>query len=449
MSKTLGYRGILLFWLPLAGTWLMMAIEGPYLAAIIARLPDATVNLAAFGVGFVFAVIIESPVIMLMSASTALVEDGPSYRALRRFSYGLAAILTVVQFVALAPPVFSRITHLLSLPADVAELTHGSLTILLPWPAAIAYRRFRQGLLIRHNLTRRVAYGTLIRLATMSATALIGFQLSSLPGAYIGALALSVAVTVEAIASRVMTRQIVPAITRRAREEKRMAELSLPALIRFYLPLGLTSFLALSIQPVVTFFMGQARFTLESLAVLPVIHGLTFIFRAIGLSYLEVVIALLGKRREHFQKLRNFACVIAIVSTAGLSGIAFTSLSHVWFQTISGLTAELSVFGLLPIQILAIFPTLSVVLHLVRGLLIHAHNTRPITWATISELLTVTAVLFLAIYTYDLVGAVAASFAILFGRIVGVAWLLPTAYQIRRVDLSVEETPPASPVQAK
>ena len=97
MSETLSYRRILLFWLPLAGTWLMMAIEGPYLAAIIARLPDPTVNLAAFGVGFVFAIIIESPVIMLMSASTALVEDGPSYRALRRFSCGLGTSLPVVQ----------------------------------------------------------------------------------------------------------------------------------------------------------------------------------------------------------------------------------------------------------------------------------------------------------------------------------------------------------------
>ena len=449
MRKPLSYRRIFVFWLPLAGTWLMMALEGPYLAAIIARLPDATINLAAFGVGFVFAIIIESPVIMLMSASTALVEDGPSYRALRRFSYGLAAILTVVQLVTLAPPVFNGITYLLSLPADVAELTHGSLAILLPWPAAIAYRRFRQGLLIRHNLTRRVAYGTVIRLLTMSVTALIGFQFFSLPGAYVAALALSVAVTVEAIASRVMTRQIVPVITGRAREEKRMAALSLPALIRFYAPLGLTSLVALSIQPVVTFFMGQARFTLESLAVLPVIHGLTFIFRAIGLSYLEVVIALLGTRREHFEQLRNFACLLAVVSTAGLSAIAFTSLSHVWFQTISGLTVELSLFALLPIQILAIFPTLSVVLHLTRGLLVHAHNTRPITWATISELLTVTVVLFLAIDTYDLVGAVAASFAILVGRFVGVAWLLPAAYKIRRVDLSGQGIPPVGPARAK
>ena len=123
----------------------MMAVEGPYLAAIMARLPDATVNLAAFGVAFAFAIIIESPVIMLMSASTALVEDGPSYRALRRFSYGLASLLTGIQLIVLLPFVFTGISQLLALPPDVMHLTHGSLALLLPWPAAIAYRRFRQG----------------------------------------------------------------------------------------------------------------------------------------------------------------------------------------------------------------------------------------------------------------------------------------------------------------
>ena len=190
-SLPLAYRRIFSFWLPLAGTWLMMAVEGPYLAAIIARLPDAVPNLAAFGVAFAFAIIIESPVIMLMSASTALVEDAASFRALRRFALGLAALVTVVQVVVLLPPVFNVIARTLQLPAEVADLTHGALAILLPWPGAIAYRRFRQGLLIRHHQTRRVAYGTGIRLAAMSLTALAAFLTSELPGAWVGALGLT------------------------------------------------------------------------------------------------------------------------------------------------------------------------------------------------------------------------------------------------------------------
>ena len=58
--KTLNYRWIFWFWLPLTSTWLMMAVEGPYLVAVIARLSNPTNNLAAFGVAFSIAVIIEA-----------------------------------------------------------------------------------------------------------------------------------------------------------------------------------------------------------------------------------------------------------------------------------------------------------------------------------------------------------------------------------------------------
>ena len=439
-SVPLDYRRILLFWLPLAGTWLMMAVEGPYLAAIIARLPEATDNLAAFGVAFAFAIIIESPVIMLMSASTALVEDAESYRALRRFALGLAAIVTVVQVVVLLPPVFGVVARLLRLPADVAILTHGALAILLPWPAAIAYRRFRQGLLIRHHQTRRVAYGTAIRVTAMSLTAVAAFLATDLSGASVGALALTAAVITEALASRLMSRRIVADLIDRPRDPRHMETLRLPALVRFYAPLGLTTFIALSAQPLVTFFMGQARFPLESLAVLPVIHGLTFIFRAVGLSYLEAVIALLGPHREHFPRLRNFAVLLAATATAGLSAIALTPLANIWFHSISGLSRELAQFALLPTAILAVFPALSVALHLQRGVLVHAHHPRPAARATALEVMTVAGTLALTIHGFGLVGAVAASIAILAGRIVGVLWLVAPCIRVLR-DSPATETP--------
>ena len=178
--------------------------------------------------------------------------------------------------------------------------------------------------------------------------------------------------------------------------------------------------------------MGQARFPIESLAVLPVIHGLTFIFRAVGLSYLEVVIALLGPRREHFRRLRNFAVLLAATATAGLSAIALTPLANVWFRTISGLSPELTQFALLPLAILFVFPALSVALHLQRGVLVHARHTRPTARATALEVLTIAGTLAIAIHGLDLTGAVAASIAILAGRIVGVAWLVPPCVRVLR-----------------
>ena len=51
-------RGIFVFWLPLFATWLMISVEGPFLAAIIARLAEPKYNLAAYGVAFSFALIV-------------------------------------------------------------------------------------------------------------------------------------------------------------------------------------------------------------------------------------------------------------------------------------------------------------------------------------------------------------------------------------------------------
>ena len=425
----------------------MMSVEGPYLAAIIARLDAPVTNLAAFGIALAFAIIIESPVMMLMSASTALVEDRESYFALRRFSYGLSALLTLVQLAILAPPVFELLASGLSLPDDVARLAHGGLALMLPWTAAIGYRRFRQGLLIRKGLTRRVAYGTVVRLTTMSVTALVASQISTLPGVYIGALALSAGVVLEAMASRVMTAGLLPRLLERHRDPDRLARLRLPALLSFYTPLALTSLLTLASQPTVTFFMGQSRYALESLAVLPVIHGLTFIFRSLGLSYLEVVIALVGRNREHYPMIRNFALALGICAAAGLGLIAFTPLAVVWFRDISGLSRELTAFALIPTRILAVLPVFSVLLACQRGLLVHARRNASATWATLIELTGIATVLTVGIHWLDLVGAVAAAVAIVSARVASTMWLMPTCWNVlrHRPELPPEIVAPRAP----
>jgi len=143
LTERLTYRKILLFWGPLALTWLMMSIEQPFLIAFIARLGEAKFNLAAFGIAGSFAMIIEAPIIMLMSASTALVTGNNSYRKLKHFTDILNASITGIQLIFLIPPVFNFVViDLMEVPADVARLAHIALIIFLPWAASIGYRRF-------------------------------------------------------------------------------------------------------------------------------------------------------------------------------------------------------------------------------------------------------------------------------------------------------------------
>src|SRR5690606_19673350 len=201
---------IFLFWVPLAAQWLMMGLEGPFLAAVIARMAEPAVNLAAYGVAFAFAILVEFPVIMLMSAATALVEDASSYRKLRNFANGLNAGAMALLILFLLPPVHPAVLRgLLGLPDAVAGQVYTALWLLLPWPAAIGYRRFLHGVLIRSGRTRQVAYGTVIRLGAMAGTAVALYLHGGLDGASVGAAALSVGVSAEAVAARIMAAGVV------------------------------------------------------------------------------------------------------------------------------------------------------------------------------------------------------------------------------------------------
>jgi len=415
----------------------MMAAEGPFLAAMIARMPGPEFNLGAYGVAFALAILIEAPVIMLMSAATSLVRDRISYLKMRNFSRGLILGTTLLLLIVLVPGVYRWLTEtLLQLPSEIADLTYGALWFFLPWPSAIGYRRFLQGVLIRAGKTRLVAIGTLIRLLAMTVAALLGYLLLDIPGAWVGGLALGTGVTVEAIAARFMAAETVRDLLA---EEGNSAytgrTVTYRAIATFYLPLALTSLIGLTIQPLLTFFMGRSVSPVESLAIYPVVHSLSFFFRSVGFAYQDAAIALIGERFEHYRELRRFCFTLGAVTTAGLALVAFTPLFQLWFTVLSGLTPELTSFALIPARIIVPLPFLSVLLSFQRAILVEGRRTQHITWASVIEVTTV-AVLFLTLgFGFEVVGATAAFTAFLGGRLLSTVYLVPGCASVLRESL--------------
>jgi progressive ankylosis protein len=409
---------IILFWLPLAATWFMMALEGPYVAAIVARMPEAARGLAAFGVALSLAWLIESPIMMLLSASAALVRDRASYLALRRFANILNAVVTIGMIVLALPPVFDFVAErMIGLPHDIARLAHLATAAMIPWPAAIGYRRFYQGILVRHHLTRRVAYGTVVRLTTMSITAALLAFVFEVPGALVGALALLFGVVLEAIASRFMARHTVQAIV----ASDAIAEGTLLRqrdIARFYFPLALTSMLSMALGPLVTFGLGRGIAPIESLAVWPVVNSMVFLFRSGGVAFQEVGIALDGER-----EVGRTAVLLGTLATLALALVALTPLEIFWFEHLSGLTPELAAFALWPARILILYPLLDYVISFQRARWILEHRTGIITSATAIEAVTLAVTLFVAINFFDTIGAVAGAIAMLAGRVAASGYL--------------------------
>jgi Na+-driven multidrug efflux pump len=428
----LSQKQIFYFWIPLAATWLMMSLEGPYLSALIARLAEPKFNLAAYGIAFSLALIVEAPVIMMMSASTALVRNYQSFIQLRKFNYGLMVILTVLMFVLIFPPIFYFITEdLIGLPKEVSYLTHLAVTILIPWPAAIGFRRFYQGILIRNNLTRLVAYGTIIRLVSMSLTAFVFFKFTDVPGVVVGASALSTAVIFEAMASKLMVRKIL--VRLKSQTEERHYDLTQKEIIHFYYPLAITSLLTLGVQPFVTFLIGQSRMPLESFAVMPVVTSFVFIFRGLGLSYQEVVVALIGDNMAGFEQLKKFAIKLGLILVSMLVLVAFTSLSEFWFRDVSGLSESLTDFAKAPLMIMSFFPALTILISFQRAILVKAKVTKQITYGTVIEFIGIIFVLTVCIKYFSFVGAVAATISFVIGRIAVCSYLTPPSIRALKI----------------
>ncbi|MDT8368575.1 MAG: hypothetical protein RQ745_05175 [Longimicrobiales bacterium] len=401
---------IFLFWLPLAATWMMMASEGSILTAIIARAGDPTWNLAAFGVAFAFGILVEGPVIMLMSAATALARDWTALVRLRRFTWALNAIATALLAVILLPPVFTVVmTGMLGLPSEVTAILHVALALLLPWPAAIGYRRFVQGVLIRAGRTHLVAWGTVLRVVAMVTTAFGLYHLTELPGAWVGTASLSTGVIVEAVAARIMA---LPTLRRlRAEGEGRTSVApGYAEIARFYYPLALTAMIGLTIQPMLTFFMGRAPMPIESLAVFPVVNALSFLFRSVGLSFQEASIALIGDEFEHIDEVRRFALRLGLLSSLALALVAFTPLATLWYIGVSGLPPTLAALALLPTMILVPMPGISVWLSFQRGILVNARRTGAITVATVIEVALIAVLFIVAAYAFGWIGVTAAFF---------------------------------------
>jgi hypothetical protein len=417
----------------------MMAVEGPYVAAIIARLPDATRNLAAYGVAFSFAFMSEAPVAMMMTTANALVADRRSFLALRRFSSRLNLALTAGMIVGVLPPVFRFVAgRLIGLPPDVERLAHVATSLLVLWPGAIGYRRFYQGILVRHHMPRRVAYGTVIRLATMSVTAAGLALLTPLPGAYIGSLALGSGVLAEAAASRWMARGIVARLL--AAPDVVEHPLTTRDVGRFYVPLALTSLLAIVVNPLVTFFLGRSRSPIESLAVLPVVTGFIFVFRSGAIAYQEVAVALSGDDPQRERRIARLAFQLAGMSAIALGGILFTPLGRVYFTAVSGLSGALAAFAAGPARVLALLPALDYLLSLQRARFVLMRRTRIITAGTVVEAAAIVMALGVGIGMLNLVGAMAAAAAILLGRVSGNLLLVSVALVSKRSSLEAGET---------
>lgn len=359
-----------------------MGAEMPALSAIVARLPDPEINLAAYG-GIVFplSLIIESPIIMLLAASTALSRDWASYKKIRRFMNVTSAVLTALHILVAFTPLYDLIARqILGVPEPILEPGRIGLMIMTPWTWSIAYRRFNQGVLIRFDHSRAVGTGTIVRLSADLLVLGIGFFRGDIPGIIVASSAVTAGVICEALFVGIAVQ---PVLRHRLRPAPPVATpITLRSFLEFYIPLAMTSLLGLIVQPIGSAALSRMPLAIESLAAWPVVNGLAFMFRSLGIAYNEVVVALLDEPQA-YRSLQRFTRGLAIVTTALLLLMAATPLSAIWFGKVSGLSPQLTSLAVNGLWLVLPTPALAVFQSWLQGAILHGRKTRGITESVI------------------------------------------------------------------
>ena len=421
-QTNLSLKRIIKTWWPLAASWLLMGSELPMISAIVARLPFPEINLAAYG-GIVFplALIIEAPIIMLLAASTALSKDWASYRLIHRFMRNTSLALTVAHLlVAFTPLYYVAVDKIIGAPAEIIEPARIGLMIMLPWTWSIAYRRFHQGILIQFGHSQAVGWGTVIRLSVNALVLLSGYFHGSLPGIVVGASAVATGVVAEAIFIGIVVRPVL-------KNELRYAEPVKPALtfrsfLDFYIPLAMTSLLTLLANPIGSAALSRMPQALSSLAVWPVITGLVFMLRSMGIAYNEVVVALLDTPKST-KNLFRFAIILSGLTTIGLFLLAATPLSSLWFVRISALSPQLAELARKGIWIALPLPALSVMQSWYQGAILYGRRTKGITESVVIYLTTSALTLGIGVWLSSTTGLFIGLLALMLSVAGQTAWL--------------------------
>lgn len=363
-----------------------MAIESPVCIGVISRMPEAKVHTAAFLIMFALAMWVESPVIDLLSTSTTLARNRQSYGVLRRFCLWVMLWVTVVHTLLFATPAYGWLTStVLGLERDVAEAAQIGLLVMIPWSALIGWRRFLQGILIRNGQTRLVGFGTAVRVLTVSVVAIALYLTTSMHSVALCAVALLASVGAEALFIHVVSRETVRRQFSADRPDDPIPPLTMRALLKFHIPLSLTTMAALLGGPIIGAALARTPDSVLGLASWQVAVTLLWLTRTIVFALPEVVITLY-KDAASAAVLRRFCLTVGFGTMSVLVLLAVTGLDRVFFARVLDASPETVAMAHIGFFAGVLTPLIGAAQSYLRGLLTAHHDTASRLWATATSI---------------------------------------------------------------
>jgi hypothetical protein len=415
---------MLALWVPLAASIVMMVLEPSIINIGLGRTADPELALAAYGVAFGLALLVEAPIIMLLDASVARSIDHEAFALVRRFTLGLGLLVTAIGLLVSFTPLYGLIVEqLMNIPPDVAARARPTTQILSFWSLPIGWRRAHQGVLIRAGRTGVITAATGVRLATLAAGLTVGLLLIPERGSVVAGVAMVISVTVESALITWATRPILRSDRfQRAPADGGDPPLTLQALWRFYRPLLVTTILRQTTRPLLNAGIAAAAMARASLAAWPVAWGLSVLISGPAWSLQQLTTALAADAPA-YRRVRNFSMALAVLFTLLMGLVALTPLYDLVMGGVYNLSPALQALARPAVQLMVIYPLIMGGQSLLRGLLIRGGCTGDVRAAMTANVLTLAATLFAGVTLFSPTGATLAAAAVMTGALAELAWL--------------------------
>ena len=392
-----------------------------FFSSIISRFPNAKVNLAAYGnVAWMLPIVIQSPIMLIQAASASLCKDKETFYKLRKFANWMGIGLTAIHIlIAVTPLYFFVVRTILNIPEEVVGVARQGLIFMIPWAGSISYRRFHQGILVRFGHTRRMSFGTILRLISDVACVALLSLIPGINGLAVATAAQGFSVFLEGAYVGIVTQ---PVIRNELKSNNGEEIISWRSFAKYYTPFMLNSIIFILYNPMNSAAMGRLPFALASLATWPVVNGFAHMVNNLGQASREVTLTYI-RHEGAYPIIRKFCFIVGMISLLILGVFCFTPLFSWYLRVVVSLPSDLIQYAKVTLMLLIPVGLIFSLSNMFTGLIAFSGKTISLLTSTIVMLLVVFAGLMAAIFLQPFEGIYVVAGVYLVASIVQLGWL--------------------------
>ncbi|AFZ61094.1 hypothetical protein H6G54_28595 [Anabaena cylindrica FACHB-243] len=369
--------------IPLSLSDVAMTLGDPLQTAALSRLTFPQETLAGVGIVKAVAVFLESPIIMILHASTALGNDARSRRALWQFTVIAGISLSGIFLLLTWEPVYNwLLLDVFGVSPFIATRGRTSFLLMFLWPFVIAWRRFFQGLLIRAKKSIPVGLASVARFIWVIVALVVGVSLR-FDGALLAGVTMMGAILIEAVVVTWFCSHL--SINSILDQQIKLHTDNLPKTFKgvtfYYLPLASTMLLIWGARAILLSFVARSFDSSLALAVWPATWGLVLSIANGTRMVQQVVISSYEETSKRI--LAAFVVLVGLGFTSIPLFLGFTSQGFSLLRQFFGDNPSLVEAALPVIQVLSCLPLLLALQNTFQGLLIHRAKNWFINLATL------------------------------------------------------------------